>query len=139
MNFDTHSAVKHLHSAGLDDKIAEAIVDSIAISRKSDLSNLVSKDDFFEFKEEVNTKFNAIDKRFDKLENSILDLKKDTKADIDSFRKDTKADMDSLRKDVAAEIAKLSVQIANNKNDMLKWIIGLFIILMIAIFIRPNL
>jgi hypothetical protein len=123
MNFDTHSAVKHLHSAGLDDKIAEAIVDSIAISRKSDLSNLISKDDFFafkedfyDFKEEVNTKFNAIDKRFDKIEH----------------------DMDSLRKDV-------SVQLATNKNEILKWIFGLFatqiisvIALLITIIIKSN-
>lgn len=127
MNFDTHSAVKHLHAAGLDDKIAEAIVDSIAISRKSDLSNLVSKDDFFEFKEEVNTKFNAIDKRLDKIDNNM-----------DSLRKDTKSDIDALRKDV-------SVQLATNKNDILKWIFGLFatqiisvIALLITIIIKSN-
>lgn len=111
-NFDTHAAVKHLHAAGLEDKIAEAIVDSISISRKADLSNLVSKDDFFDFKEEVNEKFSHIDKRFDNIDREIESLRKDTKTDMESFKKDITSEFES--------------KILTHKTSLLQWMIGLF-------------
>ena len=137
-NFDTLAAAKQLHAAGLEDRIAEAIVNSISISRKTDLSNLVSKDDFFEFKEEVKERFNQIDqkfsqvdKRFTEIEHSIESLKKDTKSEIESLKKETKSEMELLRKDIIA-------QMAVNKNSITQWLIGLFVVLMIAIFVKPH-
>lgn len=123
-NFDTHAAVKHLHAAGLEDKIAEAIVDSISISRKADLSNLVSKDDFFDFKEEVNEKFSHIDKRFDNIDREIESLRKDTKTDLESFKKDITSEFES--------------KILANKTSLIQWMVGLFmaqITTMAALFI----
>ena len=118
-NFDTHAAVKHLHAAGLEDKIAEAIVDSISISRKADLSNLVSKDDFFDFKEEVNEKFSHIDKRFDYVDKEITLIKKE----IHDLRKDTKTDMESFKKDITSEFES---KILANKTSLIQWMVGLF-------------
>lgn len=119
-NFDTLAAVKQLHAAGLEDRIAEAIVNSISISRKTDLSNLVSKDDFFDFKEEVKERFDTINKEIISIKHDIHDLKKDTKSE-----------MELLRKDIIA-------QMAINKNSITQWLIGLFMVLMIAIFIKPH-
>ncbi|MSO14572.1 hypothetical protein [Rickettsiales endosymbiont of Trichoplax sp. H2] len=119
-NFDTLAAVKQLHAAGLEDRIAEAIVNSISISRKTDLSNLVSKDDFFDFKEEVKERFDTVNKEIISIKHDIHDLKKDTKSE-----------MELLRKDIIA-------QMAINKNSITQWLIGLFMVLMIAIFIKPH-
>ena len=148
-NFDTLAAVKQLHAAGLEDRIAEAIVNSISISRRTDLSNLVSKDDFFEFKEEVKESFNQIDqkfsqvdRRFTEIEHSIESLKKDTKSEIESLKKDTKSEIESLKKDTKSEMELLRkdiiAQMAVNKNSITQWLIGLFIVLMIAIFVKPH-
>ena len=119
-NFDTLAAVKQLHAAGLEDRIAEAIVNSISISRKTDLSNLVSKDDFFDFKEEVKERFDTVNKEIISIKHDIHDLKKDTKSE-----------MELLRKDIIA-------QMTINKNSITQWLIGLFMVLMIAIFIKPH-
>ena len=92
-NFDTLAAVKQLHAAGLEDRIAEAIVNSISISRKTDLSNLVSKDDFFDFKEEVKERFDTVNKEIISIKHDIHDLKKDTKSEMELLRKDIIAQM----------------------------------------------
>ena len=145
-HFDTLAAVKQLHAAGLEDRIAEAIVNSISISRKTDLSNLVSKDDFFEFKDEVkesfnqiNQKFNQVDRKFAEIEHSIESLKKDTKSEIESLKKDTKSEMELLRKDIIA-------QMAAHKSSLQQWIIGLFmaqmttmIVLFITMMLKSHL
>ena len=141
-HFDTLAAVKQLHAAGLEDRIAEAIVNSISISRKTDLSNLVSKDDFFAFKEEVKERFDTIDKEISNIKHDIHDLQKDTKSEIESLKKDTKSEIESLKKDTKSEMELLRkdiiAQMAINKNSITQWLIGLFIVLMIAIFVKPH-
>ena len=126
-NFDTLAAAKQLHAAGLEDRIAEAIVNSISISRKTDLSNLVSKDDFFEFKEESNERFNQIDQKFNQIDKRFTEIEHS----IESLKKETKSEMELLRKDIIA-------QMAVNKNSITQWLIGLFVVLMIAIFVKPH-
>ena len=158
MNFDTHAAVKRLVAVGLQDKIAEAVVTSIASSRDYDFSKLVTKEEFFNFKEEVSERFNAIDKEIALIKQEIKTFRKETKADNEALRKELKADNEALRKEartdnntlkgeLKAEIdalrremetgfATLSAEIAKSKYDILKWIIGLFIALAVAIFIK---
>ena len=46
--------------------------------------------------------------------------------------------IDALRKDVVAEMAKLSAKIEQGKSDTIKWVVSLFIILAIAIFVKPH-
>lgn len=122
-NFDTHAAVKHLHAAGLEDKVAEAIVDSISISRKADLSNLVSKDDFFDFKEDFFHFKEEVNEKLSHIDREIKSLKKDTKADIESLRKDTKTDLESFKKDITSEFES---KILANKTSLIQWMVGLF-------------
>ncbi len=47
MNFDTHAAVKRLIAVGLQDRVAEEVVTSIALGRDYDFSKLVTKEEFF--------------------------------------------------------------------------------------------
>ena len=44
--FDTHKFIKHIKSAGFDEKQAEAIVETIAESREYDFSKLATKEQF---------------------------------------------------------------------------------------------
>jgi hypothetical protein len=97
-NFDTHSAVKRLQTAGLTSNIAEEIVTSIALSRDYDLSHLITKEEFFKFKEENSSRFNKIDTEIAIVKQEIAIVKQEMKAEI-----------------------------ATSKSDVLKWVIGLFI------------
>ena len=141
MNFDTHAAVKRLVAVGLQDKVAEEVVASIAHSRDYDFSKLVTKDEFFNFKEEffnfkeeVSARFNAIDKEIALIKQEIKVLRKETKADIEALRKELKADNQALRKDQETIYAKLSAEIAQSKNETLRWVIGLIIVQLTSIF-----
>lgn len=69
----------------------------------------------------------------------IESLRKDIKAEINSLRNDTKTEIDSLRKDQEIGFGKLTTEIAKSKNETLKWFIGMFVILVTAIIVRPYL
>ncbi len=99
----------------------------LVLSRDYDLSKLVTKDQFFKFREENNERFNKIDTEIVLIKQEIKALRKDTKADIEALRKDTKAEfanvdlkIEALRKDVIAGVAK-------GKSETIKWMVGLFI------------
>ena len=115
-NFDTHAAVKRLHGVGLANEVAEEIVSSMVLSRDYDLSKLVTKDQFFKFREENNERFNKIDTEIVLIKQEIKALRKDTKAEFANV--DLK--IEALRKDVIAEVAK-------GKSETIKWMVGLFI------------
>ena len=156
MNFDTHAAVKRLIAVGLQDRVAEEVVSSIAHSRDYDFSKLVTKDEFFNFKEEVSARFNAIDKEIALIKQEIKVLRKETKADNEALRKELKADIEVLRKEFKSDnealrkelkadnqalrkdqetiYAKLSAEIAKSKNETLRWVIGLIIVQLTSIF-----
>ena len=108
MNFDTHAAVKRLIAVGLEDRVAEEVVTSIACSRDYDFSKLVTKEES--------------SKGFNKIETEIALIKQEIKAS----RKELKADIEALRKELIAEIA-------NSKNDILKWFVGLFVVQMTSV------
>ena len=157
MNFDTHAAVKRLIAVGLQDRVAEEVVSSIAHSRDYDFSKLVAKEEFFKFREEFSEHKQEVSERFSKIDGEIALIKqeiktsrkefraeiealgKETKADIETLRKEArtdnsalkgelKAEIDALRKDMETGFARLSAEIANSKHDTLKWVMGLFVI-----------
>ena len=153
MNFDTHAAVKRLIAVGLQDRVAEEVVSSIAHSRDYDFSKLVAKEEFFKFREEFSEHKQEVSERFNKIENEIALIKqeikvsrKELKADIETLRKEARTDNEILRNELKADIkeldnkinilrkdqetgfARLSAEIANSKHDTLKWVMGLFVI-----------
>ena len=168
MNFDTHAAVKRLIAVGLQDRVAEEVVTSIALSRDYDFSKLVTKEEFAEYRQETSERFNKIETEIALIKQEIKAFRKETKADIEALRKESKAGIETLRKENKSETdllrqeisilrkdqeigfttlsTKLSAEIAKSKHDTLKWIIGLFIIqvtsvmgLLITIFIKSHL
>lgn len=62
---------------------------------------------------------------------------------IDSYRKDTKAEFDSLKKDIKLEMSEhkqsITAEMSKNKTEILKWVIGLFVVLVVTILVRPYL
>ena len=151
MNFDTHAAVKRLIAVGLQDRVAEEVVSSIALGRDYDFSKLVTKDEFFKFREEVSERFNKIESEIALIKQEIKVSRKELKSDIETLRKEArtdnsalkgelKAEIDALRKEMEAGFdtlyTKISAEITKSKYETLRWIIGLFIALAIAIFIK---
>ena len=119
-NFDTHSAVKRLVTAGLKDKVAEEIVQSMVLSRDYDLSKFVTKDEFFKAQQKNSERFNSIDKEL-----ALI------KQEIGTLRKEFKSGNEALRKDILAEISK-------SKAETIKWLVGLFVGSAIAYFIKHH-
>lgn len=128
--FDTHAAVKRLHKVGLATEVAEEVVASILLSRDYDISKLATKEEFFKFREDFSEHKQALTERFSKIDAEIFVIKQDVEFLKENMA--TKSDLSNLRKDLMAEISK-------SKNETLRWFIGLFIALTIAIFIKPHL
>ena len=107
--FDTHKYIKALVAQGLKEAQAETIVTTILESRDVDLSKLLTKEDFAEFKHFTRENFTL-------LKNEIENIKKNmaTKTDV----------------------AELRSEIATIKFDLLKWIIPFLIGIIIAIFVK---
>ena len=163
--FDTHKYIKSLQETGFNEQQAEVLVKSLLESKDFDLSFLATREQIVQLdnkidyyrkdtkgeienlRKDIKAEINGL-RKDTKLE--IDDLRKNTKAEIDSLRKDTKTEIDSLRKDTKAEIdflrkdqeigfGKLTTEIAKSKNETLKWFIGMFVILVTAIIVRPYL
>ena len=152
MNFDTHAAVKRLIAVGLEDRVAEEVVTSIACSRDYDFSKLVTK-------EESSKGFNKIETEIALIKQEIKASRKEFKAEIEAPRKELKADIEASRRELKAEIEasrkearadnsalkselkaeidalrkELIAEIANSKNDILKWFVGLFVVQMTSV------
>ena len=122
--FDTHSAVKKLISAGVAEKQAEEIINVIRTSQDTDLSKLVSKEqfsllerDFENFKDIVATKAD------------ISDLRTELKTEIGNLRTELKTEIGDLRTELKTEIAdlrtELKTEIHTTKNDTIKWFVAI--------------
>ena len=105
INFDTHMAIKKLCKAGLNEPVAEEIVNSIVLGRNYDFSHLVTKEDFYVFKEEMNEFKSEIEKRFNKIETEILLIKQE----LASVKKEIQQVEDRLRQEIKVQIKESQV------------------------------
>ena len=120
--FDTYKLVKRLESKGADTGLAEEIIDAIQQGRMIELSALVSKTDFYnfrdefyafkdefhEFKEEVYSFREETKERFSKLENEIVLIRKELKDN---------------KKELKIEIA---LRISESQNKIVMYMLSLF-------------
>ena len=134
--FDTHKYIKSLQETGFNEQQAEVLVKSLLESKDFDLSFLATREQIVQLD-------NKIDSYRKDTKTEIDSFRKDTKTEIDSFRKDTKAEFDSLKKDIKLEMSEhkqsITAEMSKNKTEILKWVIGLFVVLVITILIRPYL
>ena len=105
--FDTHKYIKALVAQGLKESQAETIVTTILESRDVDLSKLLTKEEFTEFKHFTREQFLCLQNQIDLI----------------------KKDISLLREEIKAEIASV-------KFDILKWIIPFLIGIIISIFAK---
>ncbi len=140
-NFDTHKYVEAFQESGFDKRQAEMLVRSLLEARDSDLSNLATK-------EQVNKLYANLDKKIDQNANttreqiSALDRKIDqveNKLDQKISALDRKIDQveNKLDKKIDQVKSDLIVEMTRNKYDTVKWMVGLFVTLVITILVRP--
>lgn len=100
-SFDTHKYIKALVAQGMKEPQAELVVSTIVESRNTDLSKLVTREEFSDFKSYTKDQFGNIKNEIDLI-----------KRDIDYIKKTmaTKEDLASMR----AEFSSM-------KYDILKW------------------
>ena len=126
--FDTYKLVKRLESKGADTGLAEEIIDAIQQGRMIELSALVSKTDFYnfrdefyafkdefhEFKEEVYSFREETKERFSKLENEIVLIRKE----LESNKKELKKDLENNKSELKKDIATLNDKIETTKQEL---------------------
>jgi len=112
--FDTHKYIKSLQESGFNEKQAEMLVKSLLESRDFDLSILATREQVAQ-----------LDGKIDKVESNL-------NAKIDKVESNLNAKIDK----VESKIDTLSNTISSNKYDIIKWMVTLFITMIIAIYLK---
>jgi len=112
--FDTHKYIKSLQESGFNEKQAEMLVKSLLASRDFDLSILATREQVAQ-----------LDGKIDKVESNL-------NAKIDKVESNLNAKIDK----VESKIDALSNTISSNKYDIIKWMVTLFITMIIAIYLK---
>ena len=108
--FDTHKYIKSLQESGFNEKQAEMLVKSLLESRDFDLSILATR-------EQVSKTEASLEKQISAIREQVTQL-------------DGKIDK------VESKIDALSNTISSNKYDIIKWMVTLFITMIIAIYLK---
>ena len=124
VSFDTHKYVKELEASGFNERQAEVIVKSLLESRDYDLSKLSTHEQVAQIERDI-----------DLIRKDIEIIHKDmekfaTREQLLELKAELKEEMHSTTKELIQEISK-------SKSETLKWVVGLFIALVIAIIVRP--
>ena len=119
--FDTHKYIKSLQESGFNEKQAEMLVKSLLESRDFDLSILATREQVA-----------RLDGKIDKIESNL-----NTK--IDKVESNLEKQISATREQVSnveTKIKELSNTISSNKYDIIKWMVTLFITMIIAIYLK---
>ena len=119
--FDTHKYIKSLQESGFNEKQAEMLVKSLLESRDFDLSILATREQVA-----------RLDGKIDKIESNL-----NTK--IDKVESNLEKQISATREQVSnveTQIKELSNTISSNKYDIIKWMVTLFITMIIAIYLK---
>jgi hypothetical protein len=151
-NFDTHKYIKEFQASGFNEQQAEMLVRSLLEARDSDLSNLATREQVTKLEMNFEKKFSALEKKMDQDINatreqiSTLDKKidqnistLDKKIDQNISTLDRK--IDQVENKLIVEITKIksemTAEMSKNKYDTVKWMVSLFITLVVTILVRP--
>ena len=119
--FDTHKYIKSLQESGFNEKQAEMLVKSLLESRDFDLSILATREQVA-----------RLDGKIDKIESNL-----NTK--IDNVESNLEKQISATREQVSnveTQIKELSNSISSNKYDIIKWMVTLFITMIIANYLK---
>ena len=112
--FDTHKYIKSLQESGFNEKQAEMLVKSLLESRDFDLSILATREQVSKTEASLEKQISAIREQVSKIESNL-------EKKIDN---------------VETKIKELSNTISSNKYDIIKWMVTLFITMIIAIYLK---
>ncbi|WP_323733071.1 CCDC90 family protein [Candidatus Bandiella euplotis] len=134
--FDTHKYIKNLQETGFNERQAEVIVKSLLESRDFDISILATREQVSNVDTKIDRVESNLDAKIDRVE-SNLDAKIDKfesnlDAKIDKFESNLDAKIDKLD----GKIEELKSSISSNKYDIIKWMVTLFITMIIAIYFK---
>ena len=132
-SFDSHALVKVLIAEGLNEPVAEAIINAIKVSRDNDFSRLVSKEqvsllekDIETLRDNVASKTDLIEVRNElkneiievrnELKNEIIEVRNELKNEINEVRNELKNEINEVRKDI--ELIRKEVVIKADKIDI---------------------
>ena len=114
LSFDTHKCIKELQqNFGFNEKQAEGVVKAIIESKDYDLSKLATKE------------------QLSVIQSDIALVRKE----MQTFA--TREQLLEVENKILQSKITLKEEISKSKNETLKWMISLFITLIIAIFVRP--
>ncbi len=123
MNFDTYEAIKQLCSVGIKEEQAAKIVNTISNAREYDFSRLATKEQVA-----------ALTKDMEKFatKEQVAALTKD----MEKFatREQLLEAENKLKEEIFSQTSQLKDEISKSKNETLRWVIGLFVTLLIAMF-----
>ena len=112
--FDTHKYIKSLQQTGFNEQQAEVLVKSLLESRDFDLSILATRE-------------------------QVAEVKSDLQKEIASTREqvaDVRNEIVQLDNKLSKEISEVRGDIKQVKVDILKWIVPIFITILVAIFFK---
>jgi peptidoglycan hydrolase CwlO-like protein len=105
-SFDTLDAAKSFIASGMQIELAETVAKAISASRDTDLSHLATKADLMEVKSE------------------ILGLKSEIN-EVRSEINEVRSEINKVRSEITEVRSELLVKIAESKNEILRWVIGM--------------
>ena len=111
--FDTHTFVKHLTRAGMDEQQAEALVE-FQVQLIND--SLATKQDIEEVKRDIEALRLATKRDIEEVKRDIEEVKRD----IEALRLATKQDIEEVKRDIEALRLETKKDIAALKTDMQK-------------------
>ena len=123
--FDTHKYIKSLQESGFNEKQAEMLVKSLLESRDFDLSILATREQVARLDGKIDKVESNLNTKIDKVESNL-------NAKIDMVESNINAKIDK----VESKIDALSNTISSNKYDIIKWMVTLFITMIIAIYLK---
>jgi len=119
--FDTHKYIKSLQESGFNEKQAEMLVKSLLESRDFDLSILATREQVAQ-----------LNGKIDKVESNLEKQISATREQVSKIESNLEKKIDN----VETKIKELSNTISSNKYDIIKWMVTLFITMIIAIYLK---
>jgi phosphopantetheine adenylyltransferase len=145
--FDTHKYIKSLQETGFNEQQAEMLVKSLLESRDFDLSILATREQVADLKSELQKDIAATHEQISEvksdLQKNIAQLDSKLSKEISEVKSELQKEIAATREQVThvenklqKEIAATRDEIKQSKVDMLKWIVPIFITILIAIFFK---
>jgi len=155
-NFDSHEQIKHLMKTGIKASHAEAIVKTLLSSRNSDTASLATKDQLNLEGQKLNNKMDQLDIKIDQVEERLnnkmdqLDIKIDQVEERLNNRMDQlDIKIDQVEERLNNRIDQVEERLNNRMDGMeekvlgvvkdakfetIKWMVALFVTMMLGMF-----